>query len=167
MIRPNRPLFFALASILCVLSATTTQAKSAKSLDIYFIDVEGGQATLIVSPHGESLLVDTGYPGVNGRDADRIVAATKAAGLRQLDYVLITPDHADHVGGVTQLAERMKIGAFVDHGPNQEDSAGARDQYAAYQKLFENGRHLVIKPGDRLAFKDMKVEALASAGEHI
>jgi beta-lactamase superfamily II metal-dependent hydrolase len=168
MIRLNRLLLFpAQALILCALGATTAEAKSAKSLDIYFIDVEGGQATLIVSPRGESLLVDTGYPGVNGRDADRIVAAAKAAGLQQLDYVLITHYHADHVGGVTQLAERMKIGAFVDHGPNQEDSAGTRDQYAAYQKLFENGRHLVMKPGDRLPFKDMKVEALTSAGEHI
>lgn len=159
--------FFALTLGLCVLISVPATSKTSKTLDIYFIDVEGGQATLIVSPRGESLLVDTGWPGFNGRDADRIVAAAKDAGLRQLDYVLITHYHADHVGGVTQLAERIKIGEFVDHGPNQEDSAGTREQYAAYQKVFEHHPHVVLKPGERVPFKDLNVEALSSAGEHI
>src|SRR5262245_17631394 len=126
---------FALTLGLSLLIAVPATPKTSKTLDIYFIDVEGGQATLIVDPRGESLLVDTGYPGVNGRDADRIMTAAKAAGLRQIDYVLITHYHADHVGGATQLADRIKIGKFVDHGPNQEDSAGTREQYAAYLKL--------------------------------
>ena len=165
---PNRHLrFFTLTLILCLLASVPATPKTAKSLDIYFIDVEGGQATLFVSPRGESLLVDTGWPGFNGRDADRIVTIAKAAGLHKLDYVLITHYHADHVGGVTQLAERIKIGEFVDHGPNQEDAAGTRDQYAAYQKLLVHNRHIVLKPGERLPFKDMNVEALTSAGEHI
>src|SRR5579864_5628069 len=88
-----------------------------KPLQVYAIDVEGGQSTLIVSPSGQSLLIDTGWSGFNGRDADCIFTASKAAGITQLDYVLITHYHRDHVGGVPQLAERMKICAFIDHGP--------------------------------------------------
>src|SRR6266478_390375 len=78
-------------------------AGKPKPLQIYAVDVEGGQATLIVSPSGQSLLIDTGFPGFNGRDADRIVAAAKLAGVKKLDYVLITHYHGDHVGGVPQL----------------------------------------------------------------
>src|SRR5579862_5871713 len=95
---------------------------NAKPLQIYFIDVEGGQATLIVSPSGESLLIDTGWPDNEGRDSDRIVTAAHQAGLKKIDYVLITHFHRDHVGGVPQLLEGIKVGTFVDHGPNQEDS---------------------------------------------
>ncbi len=78
-----------------------------KSLHIYFVDVEGGQATLFVTPAGQSLLIDTGWPGNDGRDADRIVAAARKAGISKIDYVLITHFHDDHVGGVPQLAVRI------------------------------------------------------------
>src|SRR6266850_3422541 len=91
-----------------------------KSLQIYFVDVEGGQATLFVTPAGQSLLIDTGWPGNNGRDADRIVAAAHDAGISKIDLVLITHYHDDHVGGAPQLAERIPIGAFIDHGENRE-----------------------------------------------
>ena len=152
---------------LCALTSVPSAAGTGKTLDIYFVDVEGGQATLLVSSRGESVLVDTGWPGFNGRDADRILAAAKAAGLHQLDYVVITHYHNDHVGGAAQLADRIKIGSFVDHGPNQEDTAGAREQYAAYQKLLEHNGHLVVKPGERLPLKDMSLQVLTAAGEHI
>jgi competence protein ComEC len=142
-------------------------AKTTKSLQIYFIDVEGGQATLIVSPSGQSMLVDTGWPDANGRDADRIVAAAKAAGIQQIDYVVITHYHIDHVGGVTQLADRMKIGTFIDHGPNQEDSEVTRRDYAAYQKILAKAKHLVVKPGDKIPVEGIEVEVLTAAGERI
>src|SRR6266567_1955446 len=122
----NRNLASCLVVLFVVLGIATAQT-GAKPLQIYSIDVEGGQATLIVSPSGQSLLVDTGWPGFNGRDADRIVAAAKTAGLSQLDYVLITHYHRDHVGGVPQLAEKIKIGTFLDHGPNREDSDVTRE----------------------------------------
>jgi competence protein ComEC len=157
----------ALILSLCSLISLPVVAKTEKTLDIYFIDVEGGQATLLVSSRGESVLVDTGWPAFNGRDADRVVLAAKAAGLSQIDYVLITHYHTDHVGGASQLADRIKIGSFVDHGPNQEDAAGAREQYAAYQKLLEHNKHLVVTPGEQLPLKSMHVQVLTAAGEHI
>jgi competence protein ComEC len=144
-----------------------TSAGKSKPLEIYFIDVEGGQATLIVDPRGPALLVDTGWPGFDGRDAGRIVAAAQAAGLRKLDYVLITHYHRDHVGGVTELAKQIKIGTFVDHGSNLEDSDSSRQLYADYQKAIGQSKHLVMKPGDQLAFKSITVQALTAAGEHI
>lgn len=162
-------LFFSslLALAACILLVPAARAKAAKPLEIYFIDVEGGQATLIVDPSGRALLVDTGWSGFEGRDAGRIVAAAKAAGLKQIDYVLITHYHRDHVGGVPQLAQQIKIGAFVDHGPNQEDSDSSRQLYADYQKAIGANRHLVLKPGDRLPFNAITVQALTAAGEHI
>jgi competence protein ComEC len=139
----------------------------AKPLQIYFVDVEGGQATLVVSPAGQSLLIDTGWPGFDGRDADRIVAAAHDAGVKRIDYVLITHYHRDHVGGVPQLAARIKIGTFVDHGPNLEDSDVTREDYAAYQKTIVGHTHLVLKPGEGLPIRGITLEALAAAGEHI
>ncbi len=139
----------------------------AKSLDIFFIDVEGGQATLVVSPSGHSMLIDTGWRGFNGRDAERIAQAAKHAKVKQLDYVLITHFHRDHVGGVQQLADRMKIGTFVDHGPNQEDSKVTKEDYADYEKVFAGAQHLVVKPGDSIPLKGVTVQVLTAAGEHI
>lgn len=139
----------------------------AKTLDIYFTDVEGGQSTLIVSPSGQSLLIDTGWRGFNGRDADRIATAAKAAHVKQIDYVLITHYHRDHVGGVMQLADRMKIGTFVDHGPNQEDSKVTKEDYADYEKTLPRAQHLVVKPGDTIPVKGVTIQVLTAAGEHI
>src|SRR5713226_8319269 len=93
---------------------------SRKGLQIYFVDVEGGQATLFVTPEGKSLLIDTGWPDNNGRDADRIVAAAKLAGIKQLDFVLLSHYHMDHAGGLTQLAAEIPIRTVIDHGENRE-----------------------------------------------
>ncbi len=137
---------------------------AAKTLDIYFVDVEGGQATLLVSPSGESLLVDTGWPGFEGRDAERIVAAAKKAGLKKIDYVLTTHYHTDHVGGIKQLADRMPIGTLVDHGPNQEKGANPDKLWAMYQEVLAKTKRLVVKPGDKLPVKGLQVEVLTADG---
>lgn len=134
---------------------------------MYFIDVEGGQATLIVSPGNKSMLVDTGFPGYGGRDADRILKATKLAGIDHLDYVLITHYHIDHVGGIFELAKRIKIGAFLDHGPNRENEPKTISDYEAYQKLWPGHEHRVLKPGDRLKLGDATIFVVASAGAAI
>jgi beta-lactamase superfamily II metal-dependent hydrolase len=144
-------------------------AAPKKSLDIYAIDVEGGQATLIVNPAGESLLVDTGFPGNNGRDADRIAAAAKAAGLKQIDYVLITHYHRDHVGGAAPLAERVKIGTFIDHGPEKADDPDvAHPDYATYAAVVPKAKHMVVKPGQQLSIlKGLNIKIISAAGDHI
>ena len=133
-------------------------AAKPKPLQIYAIDVEGGQATLIVSPSGQSLLIDTGWPGFNGRDADRIVAAAKLAGVKKLDYVLVTHYHRDHVGGVPQLADRIPVGTFVDHGPNLQDVKEPREDYAAYLKAAEKAHRIIVKPGDTIPVKGITVQ---------
>ncbi len=160
---------YRLALHFCIwlLLVSAASAQSHKSLQIYSLDVEGGQSTLIINPAGQSLLVDTGWPGFNGRDADRIVSVAKAAGLKQIDYVLITHYHRDHVGGVPQLADRIKIGTFIDHGPNLEDSDVTREDFAAYQKVLPRAKRLIVKPGDHIPFKGVDVEVLTAAGEHI
>src|SRR6202158_4827379 len=93
--------------------------ESRRTLQIYFVDVEGGQATLFVTPEGQSLLIDTGWPGNDGRDADRIVAAARKAGLSKIDFVLLTHYHVDHAGGVPQLFAKIPVGAFIDHGAHR------------------------------------------------
>jgi competence protein ComEC len=150
---------------LCVL--VVPAVKAARTLEIYFIDVEGGQSTLVVDPRGESLLIDTGWPDYDGRDADRIMVAAKAAGIDHIDYLLITHYHSDHVGGVPQLADRTKIESFADHGPNTETSAETTANYAAYEKTVAESKHVVLKPGDRIPFQAMTVQVLTSAGEQI
>ena len=143
------------------------RAEAAKSLQIYFIDVEGGQSTLIVSPSGQSLLVDTGWRGFNGRDAGRIVQAAKHAHVKELNYVLITHYHRDHVGGAPQLMDRMKIGTFVDHGDNTEDTKVVREDYADYKALLSRAEHIVVKPGDDIPVKGLSVKVLSAAGHLI
>src|SRR5437016_10141442 len=95
------------------------QAPAARTLDVYVIDVEGGNATLFVSPSHESLLIDTGNAGAQAvRDAGRIIDAIKDAGLQKLDHLIITHWHGDHFGGLAELAAKIPIGEFIDHGPN-------------------------------------------------
>jgi len=154
-----------LLSIAGFLLPTTATAHSSSSLKIYFVDVEGGQATLVVSPLGESILIDTGWAGA--RDAERIVAAANDAGLSRINYVLITHYHGDQVGGVADLLERMPVGMFVDHGPNAEDSGSAREQYATYEKAIEHSKRVRLEPNQGLPLKGIKLQVLAAAGQHI
>jgi competence protein ComEC len=152
---------------------------AAKTLDIYFIDVEGGQATLIVTPTGESLLVDTGFPSdgtftskpgppEKARDATRILAAARAAGLTRIDYLLITHFHADHDGGVVELARQIPIRTFIDHGsPGPGAEAGVAGTLAAfdeYRAVRAKGHHLEPRPGDRLPVKGIKAVVVSAAG---
>jgi competence protein ComEC len=141
------------------------------NLRIYFIDVEGGQSTLFVPPSGQSLLIDTGWPDNAGRDADRILAATKLAGIKKIDFVLLTHYHVDHAGGVPQLVARIPVGTFIDHGANIE--TGSTDPtekvWDAYQKVLATGKykHIVAHPGEVLPIAGMKITAISSDGNVI
>jgi competence protein ComEC len=138
-----------------------------KSLQIYFVDVEGGQSTLFVTPEGQSLLIDTGWPGNAGRDADRIVAATKKAGLSKIDFVLLTHYHIDHAGGVPQLFAKIPVGTFIDHGPNRElDNRETEQSWEAYQKLVstQKAKRIITKVGDILPIEGLHAEVVSSDG---
>ncbi|HLH16373.1 MAG TPA: MBL fold metallo-hydrolase [Bryobacteraceae bacterium] len=150
-----------------LLAAAAPVLPAAKNLEVYFIDVEGGQATLIVPPGGDSLLIDTGWAGHNHRDADRIAAAAKAAGVKRIDYLVITHYHEDHVGGVPQLAEKLPIRNFVDHGDQTETGKQAEILYNAYKAFRDKGNHIVVKPGDTIPVKNLDVKVLSAAGEII
>jgi len=113
---------------------------SAKPLEIYFIDVEGGKATLIVSPSGQSLLIDTGYSNFSGRDSGRILTAAKDAHIKKIDYVLITHHHADHEGGVPNLLERFQVGMFFDPGPTVDTTPDSLKTNKAYEVACGRGR---------------------------
>jgi competence protein ComEC len=146
---------------------STPGSPTPNPLQIYFIDVEGGQATLFVTPTGQSLLIDTGWPGNNYRDADRIVAAAHDAGIRKLDYVLITHYHDDHVGGAPQLAQRIPIGTFIDHGENRETTDKVtQERWLAYQQLLATGKYkrITAKPGDVLPIQGIRAEVITSDG---
>lgn len=153
-----------------VFAAAKPAAEARKALQIYFVDVEGGQSTLFVTPEGKSLLLDTGWPGNNGRDADRIVAAAKNAGIKKIDFVLITHYHDDHVGGAPQLAAKIPVGTFIDHGENRETSdAAASRVFAAYQELLASGKykHITAKPGEVLPITGMQVRVVSADGQLI
>lgn len=150
-----------------VLLAATQVLCIARNLEVYSIDVEGGQATLVVSPSGESMLIDTGWGGFNKRDAHRIVAAAKSAGVKKIDYLLITHYHTDHVGGVPQLAELIPIVNFVDHGASVEDNKAAQVLVNGYTAFRDKGKHIEAKPGDTLPIKGIDVKVLTSAGNAI
>ena len=150
--------------------AQASTPASQKTLQIYFVDVEGGQATLFVTPAGESLLIDTGWPGNEGRDADRIAAAAKEAGISKIDFVLVTHFHTDHVGGVPQLAARIPVKAFIDHGENRESTDQPTvEVWQAYQKLLSSGKYnrIVAKPGMDLPVHGMHATVISSDGDLI
>jgi len=164
------------------------QAQPPGRLLIYAIDVEGGQSTLLVdtATHA-SLLVDTGWPNVSrdsadpvekgmhdagvpdqtGRDAGRIQAAMRDAGITRLDHVLVTHFHTDHVGGVPELVKRVPIGEFLDHGENREDSDITRHDYAAYLKAIQGKPRRIVHPGDTIDLPGLTAIVLTADGEHI
>jgi len=157
----------AAAGLTAIGLAAQNHKGGGEKLRIFAIDVEGGQATLFVTPARQSLLIDTGWP--DGRDADRIAAAAKEAGLTKIDYVLITHYHVDHAGGVAKLLEKIPVGAFIDHGPNREDDTGVQRIYAAYEKSgsARKLKRILAKPGDVLPIVGMKATVVSSDGKLI
>ena len=157
-------------SILFVLLVAVTAFAASKNLEIYVIDVEGGNATLFVSPSGESLLIDTGNAGAVAapRDAGRIIAAIKDAGLQQIDHLIITHWHGDHFGGLSELASKVPIREFIDHGPNVQPGQLADDFLEkTYPFLYAKAKHTVAKPGDKISIAGIDARVVTSAGQVI
>ncbi len=143
------------------------RAQQQKPLEVYFIDVEGGQSTLFVSPSGQSLLVDTGWAG--GRDAGRIANVAKLAGVGQIDYLVLTHYHADHAGGVVELAGLIPIKNFVDQrASRRRNSQCAAKLCKPILTVRGKGKHIQVRPGrSRFLFRDLNVQVISSAAETI
>src|SRR6202790_1387164 len=153
-----------LSSLAILLMAPLVFA-APNNLQIYFVDVEGGAATLIVTPAGQSLLADTGNPLPDDRDAKRIFQAAQLAGLKKIDYVLITHFDRDHSGGVPALAKMITIEKYLDHGDSIETQAPQDAQrWQAYLAVAAGKRHSP-KPGDRIPLKGVNFTVVSSNGE--
>ncbi len=137
--------------------------RNVKTLDIYVADTEGGKAALFVSPSGQTVLIDSGNPGA--RDGDRIVAMLADAGVKQIDYLISTHYHVDHIGGMAELSKRIPIQHYVDHGPNTEAKGQVQSFDEAYKELTAKAKRTVVKPGDRLPVTGLDWRIVTSAGE--
>jgi competence protein ComEC len=155
----------------CAVVDSLAAGQADQHLDIYFIDVEGGAATLIVTPAGESVLIDSGYPDFGGRDRDRILKVVQdVAGLKQIDHALVSHWHLDHYGNHAALAAKIRIGQFWDRGiPDalQED-AKFGERIAAYRSASQN-QSKGLKVGDVLPLKSgttpLSVTIVTASGE--
>lgn len=158
-----------LVSVLALAAVIVAPAAQnpARAFDIYVVDVEGGNATLFVSPSGESLLMDTGNGGAaSARDADRIMAAVKDAGLSRIHHLITTHWHGDHFGAMAEIARRMPIGHFIDHGPSVQ-SQPASDVFLkdVYPTLYAKATRTIAKPGDRIQIAGLDWRIVTSAGQ--
>jgi competence protein ComEC len=143
----------------------TAQSRTANGLTIYVIDVEGGNAQLWVTPERESVLVDTGNGGQAAvRDADRIMAAVKDAGLSQIDHLITTHYHGDHVGGLAELATRIPIKELIDHGANVQPGPQIDPVLQQYAALAGKTTHTITKPGDKLAVRGLDWRIVSAGG---
>jgi glyoxylase-like metal-dependent hydrolase (beta-lactamase superfamily II) len=136
-------------------------------LRVFFVDVEGDQVTSFVTPDKESLLIDSGWPGNNGRNADRIVAVGKKEGMRKIDYILITHFHNDHSGGLPNLVSRIPVGPVIDHGDNRESTDAPTIQgWHAYQRLLaaKKFQRLTLRPDDKGPVYGIQATVVSSDG---
>ena len=158
----------AIALLLLMSAAWATPPRQLRDvLQIYFMDVEGGQATLFVTPAGQALLIDTGWSGNHDRDAVRIADVARQAGITKLDFVLLTHFHQDHAGGITQLAAKVPIQTVIDHGENREHSDPPTERvWQEYQAFLEkqHPKRITAKPDDILPIRGMNVEVVSSDG---
>lgn len=153
------------AAVLLLAPGGARAVRAAGQLSLYFIDVEGGQSTLIVMPSGQSLLVDAGYADPPGRDSRRILAAMKDAGVTRIDYLLLTHFHADHIGGVPELAKTIEVGGVIDHDNITGSDRQTVQPFNALMPVRKKiKKHIVARPGDRLPLDGVEAIVVSSAG---
>jgi competence protein ComEC len=145
----------------------TVAAAAGRALEVYFIDVEGGASTLLVTPAGESVLIDAGYGQREGRDPGRVMAAMREAGVEHLDFFIATHLHNDHVGGLPELAQQVRIGTFVDYGEPLGIDRMANNAVRAYKPVRDAHTVLQVKPGDRLPLSGVRADVVSAGGELI
>jgi beta-lactamase superfamily II metal-dependent hydrolase len=144
---------------------TAATAASPRAFTIYFIDVEGGQSTLLVTPEHQALLVDAGFPGFDDRDARRILAAMRDANVSRLDYLLVTHFHQDHIGGAAAIAQQIPIDAFVDHDVLVDTDRLTMTAFQSYDPVRTSHRQIHPRPGDRLPLKGLEVVVISANGD--
>jgi competence protein ComEC len=146
------------------------QARPATGLRIYVIDVEGGGATLVIAPSGDSMLIDSGSPGPAAeRDSKRIADAMRAAGLTKINYLFTTHYDGDHVGGAPAANAIAHFDRFFDHGemdPRWEQNRGIDDRYRAYLDIAA-GKRTIVKAGDTIPLRGVRVDVVSSSGRVI
>ena len=148
------------------ISCAFAQSPAGKPLNIYVVDVEGGNAVLFVTPSGESVLIDSGNaPPAATRDADRIMVAVRDAGLTQIDHLITTHYHGDHVGGLPELAGRIPVREFIDHGANVQPAANVDPILQQYAGLYGKAKHAVAKPGDKIQLMGVDWRIVSAAGQ--
>jgi len=146
----------ALTALVAGLVTPGARAQSAAGLEIYWVDVEGGAATLVVTPGRDVILTDAGWPRDDARDAARIQAAMRDAGVDEIDYLLVSHFHTDHIGGLAALDERVPIRQIVDHGDSVErETPRGQPLWEAYVRLAGDRRRS-IAPGDKLPFSEFE-----------
>jgi competence protein ComEC len=150
-------------------AALSAQPRDAKSLQIYVLDVEGGNATLFVAPSSESVLIDTGNGGTAAaRDTDRMMAAINDAGVKRIDHLITTHWHGDHFGAMAELARRIEIRHYVDHGPTVEPQPRSTEFLTTvYPPLYAKAKHTIVRAGDRLPVSGLDWHIVTSGGNVI
>jgi len=153
-------------AVLC-LAALVGAARAADTMETTVIDVEGGKAVLTVAPSGESLLFDLGWPGYGGRDVARIVEAAKAAGLKQIDYLVISHYDIDHLGDVPALVAAFPVKHIVDNGSLQTLNRGFESRYNPFAAVRDAMPHTTVKPGDKIPIAGLDITVLEAATKGI
>jgi len=155
--------------LICLLAMLAASLTAAPNLEIYVIDVEGGKSVLLVSPSGQSMLFDAGWPAANNRLAstERIVEAVQAAGVRRIDLLVISHFDVDHLGDVPLLAAKIPIEHIFDHGEYLTTNAQAAERFAAYSALRDKIGHTVLHVGDKVPIKEIDVRVLSAGGQLI
>jgi competence protein ComEC len=157
---------------LALLASAVAQTQGQSTTSIYFIDTEGGQATLIISPSNgilgtkETLLLDAGNLNPPGRDAERIVAAMKDAGVEWVDTLVVSHYHGDHVGGVAALFDKVPVRRVLDPGPFiPEQNANREAGYLSYVPIRQHAHVVIPKPGMKIPVAGLDVHVVSSAGD--